>query len=59
MMGKDSDKGHGYSWNQAHGRRDGDSREGSQADRDRERNIGHPDAEEHNRSTSRGGQRKP
>lgn len=57
-MGKNSDKGHGSSWNQAHGRRDGGSREGSEADRNRERNIGHQNAEEHNRSGYRGGQRK-
>jgi hypothetical protein len=57
-VGKDSDKGHGHSWNQAHGRRDGQPGKGSEQDRERERNVGHRDAEEHSRSNYRGGQRK-
>jgi len=58
LVGKNDGKDYGKSWNQAHGRRDGDSREGSEADRNRERNVGHQNAEEHNRSNYRGGQRK-
>lgn len=52
---KKKDKGHGASWNQAHGRRDKEPGTTSQQDRERDRNIGHPNAEEHNRDTTRGG----
>lgn len=52
---KKKDKGYGDSWNQAQGRRDKESGTTSQQKRERDRNIGHPNAEEHNRDTTRGG----